>query len=36
LPKYAQTKGVVMILDGVCGVTNDPDREARRPLPPMV
>lgn len=32
-PKYTPEKGEVMILDDVCEVKNDPDREARNALP---
>jgi para-nitrobenzyl esterase len=32
-PKYTSAKGEVMILDDVCEVKNDPDREARKALP---
>jgi para-nitrobenzyl esterase len=32
-PKYTSTKGETMILDDVCAVQNDPDREARKALP---
>jgi para-nitrobenzyl esterase len=31
-PKYTSANGEVMILDDVCGVKNDPDREARKAL----
>jgi para-nitrobenzyl esterase len=34
-PRYTAAKGEVMILDDVCEVRNDPDREARRALPPL-
>jgi len=33
-PKYTSAKGEVMVFDDVCEVKNDPDREARRSLPP--
>jgi para-nitrobenzyl esterase len=32
-PKYTAANGEVMILDDVCEVKNDPDREARKALP---
>jgi para-nitrobenzyl esterase len=32
-PKYTSANGEVMILDVVCEVRNDPDREARKALP---
>jgi para-nitrobenzyl esterase len=32
-PKYTPANGEVMILDDVCEVKNDPDREARQALP---
>jgi para-nitrobenzyl esterase len=32
---YTSAKGETMILDDVCEVKNDPDREARRALPPL-
>jgi para-nitrobenzyl esterase len=32
-PKYTPVNGEVMILDDVCEVKNDPDREARKALP---
>jgi para-nitrobenzyl esterase len=32
-PKYTSAKGETMILDDVCEVRNDPDREARKALP---
>ena len=32
-PKYTPENGETMILDDVCEVQNDPDREARRALP---
>ena len=32
-PKYTAENGEVMILDDVCEVKNDPDREARKSLP---
>jgi para-nitrobenzyl esterase len=34
-PRYTSAKGETMILDDVCVVRNDPDREARRALPPV-
>jgi para-nitrobenzyl esterase len=34
-PHYTTAKGEVMILDDVCEVRNDPDREARKALPPL-
>ncbi len=34
-PQYASEKGQTMILDDVCQVRNDPDREARKALPPL-
>ncbi len=34
-PRYTPAKGETMILDDVCDVKNDPDREARKALPPM-
>jgi para-nitrobenzyl esterase len=34
-PRYTAAKGEVMILDDVCEVRHDPDREARRALPPL-
>ena len=33
-PKYTTANGEVMILDNTCEVKNDPDREARKGLPP--
>ena len=33
-PKYSTEKGETMFLDDVCEVQNDPDREARKTLPP--
>jgi para-nitrobenzyl esterase len=33
-PRYTSANGEVMILDDVCEVKNDPDREARKSLPP--
>ena len=35
-PRYTSEKGEVMFLDDVCEVQNDPDREARKSLPPIV
>jgi para-nitrobenzyl esterase len=32
-PKYTSGKGEVLVLDDVCEVGNDPDREARKALP---
>jgi para-nitrobenzyl esterase len=32
-PKYTPANGEVMVLDDVCEVKNDPDREARKALP---
>jgi para-nitrobenzyl esterase len=32
-PKYTSANGETMILDDVCEVNNDPDREARKALP---
>jgi para-nitrobenzyl esterase len=32
-PKYTPAKGETMVLDDVCVVQNDPDREARKALP---
>ncbi len=32
-PKYSSNKGETMVLDDVCRVENDPDREARKALP---
>jgi para-nitrobenzyl esterase len=34
-PKYTSVNGETMILDDVCEVRNDPDREARKALPPV-
>jgi para-nitrobenzyl esterase len=34
-PRYTTAKGEVMVLDDVCEVRNDPDREARKALPPL-
>jgi len=34
-PGYTSAKGETMILDDVCVVKNDPDREARKALPPL-
>jgi para-nitrobenzyl esterase len=33
--RYTPARGETMILDDVCEVKNDPDREARRALPPL-
>ena len=33
--RYTSAKGETMILDDVCEVKNDPDREARKALPPL-
>jgi hypothetical protein len=33
---YTSEKGEGMFLDDVCEVQNDPDREARKTLPPLV
>jgi len=33
--KYTSAKGKTMILDNVCEVKDDPDREARKALPPL-
>jgi para-nitrobenzyl esterase len=33
-PNYTAANGEVMVLDDVCEVKNDPDREARKALPP--
>lgn len=35
-PKYTSQNGETMILDDICEVKNDPDREARKTLPPYV
>jgi para-nitrobenzyl esterase len=32
-PRYTSDKGETMILDDLCEVRNDPDREARKSLP---
>ena len=32
-PKYTMRNGETMVLDDVCEVKNDPDREARKSLP---
>ena len=32
-PRYTTASGETMVLDEVCGVKNDPDREARKALP---
>ena len=34
-PKYTSANGETMVLDDVCEVKNDPDREARRALPAL-
>ncbi len=34
-PKYTRPTGETMVLDDVCEVRNDPDREARKALPPL-
>jgi len=34
-PKYTSAKGETMILDDICEVRNDPDREARKALPTL-
>ncbi|HCI55762.1 MAG TPA: carboxylesterase family protein [Bacteroidales bacterium] len=34
-PKYTSTNGEVMVLDDISEVKNDPDREARKSLPPL-
>jgi para-nitrobenzyl esterase len=34
-PRYTSAKGETMVLDDVCAVKNDPDREARKALPPV-
>ena len=33
--RYTSAKGETMILDDVCEVKNDPDREARKALPAL-
>jgi para-nitrobenzyl esterase len=35
-PRYTPEKGELMFLDDVCEVQNDPDREARKTLPPII
>jgi len=35
-PRYTSAKGETMVLDDACEVRNDPDREARKALPPPV
>jgi para-nitrobenzyl esterase len=35
-PKYTAARGETMILDDVCEVRNDPDREARKALPALL
>lgn len=32
-PKYTSSKGEALVLDDVCQLKNDPDREARKRLP---
>ena len=32
-PKYTSAKGETLVLDDVCVVKNDPDREPRKALP---
>jgi len=34
-PRYTSAQGETMVLDDVCAVKNDPDREARKALPPV-
>ena len=34
-PQYTSANGEVMLLDDVCAVQNDPDREARKALPSL-
>ena len=34
--KYSSDKGETMFLDDTCALKNDPDREARKALPPYV
>jgi para-nitrobenzyl esterase len=34
-PRYTSARGETMVLDDVCAVRNDPDREARKALPPL-
>lgn len=34
-PRYTSAKGETMILDDVCKIENDPDREARKALPAL-
>ncbi len=34
-PRYSSAKGETMIFDDTCGAKNDPDREARKALPPI-
>ncbi len=34
-PRYTSAKGETMVLDDVCEVRNDPDREARKALPAL-
>jgi len=34
-PRYTSANGETMVLDDVCEVRNDPDREARKALPPV-
>lgn len=33
-PQYTSAQGEMLVLDDVCRVENDPDREARQSLPP--
>jgi para-nitrobenzyl esterase len=34
-PRYSSAKGETMVFDDTCDVKNDPDREARKALPPV-
>jgi para-nitrobenzyl esterase len=34
-PRYGSANGETMVLDDISEVRNDPDREARRALPPL-
>jgi para-nitrobenzyl esterase len=34
-PKYTSARGETLVLDDACEVKNDPDREARKALPPL-
>ena len=34
-PRYTSAKGETMVLDDVCEVRNDPDREPRKALPAL-